>query len=88
MSTLSITRISERSKTQEIQVRSMCSQLLHYCETLEGFERCFNEDILNMKRHNNFQHSFFYKLFNEQDRLELWHLNMQGEKERLIWLIK
>lgn len=84
---IEIKRISERSKTQEIQVRSLCSQLKWHCETLDGFERSFNEDILKIKRNNNFQHSYFYKLYNEGDRLELWHLNMQGEKSRLIWII-
>lgn len=85
---ITIERKSERNKTQEVQVRSMCSQLVHFCSTLESFERNFKEDILKIKRNNNFQHSFFYKIFNEGDRLELWHLNMQGEKSRLIWIIK
>lgn len=61
-----IERKSERIKTQEMDVRSMASQLVYWCETLEGFERCFNEG----------------------DRLELWHLDIKGDKDRLIWIIR
>jgi hypothetical protein len=79
---------SNRSQRQELEVKSLARQLASiYCTSIESFERCFNEDILKLKRTNNFQHSFFFKIYREATSIELWKLNLQGEKNRLIMII-
>jgi hypothetical protein len=51
---------SNRSQRQELEVKSLARQLASiYCTSIESFERCFNEDILKLKRTTTFSiHSF------------------------------
>lgn len=79
---------SKKSTLYELEVKAIMSQLGYYSETLDGAERVFNHDIKNLPRKSVGEVSDFYKMTLNGNTLEVWHLNIQGEKDRLVGTVK
>jgi hypothetical protein len=84
---LKITLKSNRSTYCELQARIICRELAQYCTSFDSFTVAFINDINKLKRINTSSCADWYKILQNKDVLELWHLNAQAEPDRLVLIV-
>lgn len=79
---------STKSNQMELKVRSLLSTCKWYNDTIEGFERMFNEEIKKVKSGNHLRPDATY-ILRQTDGITrtLIHKNTQSD-ERIIAVIK
>lgn len=83
-----ITPKTNRSSLCELHAKSICSQLISCCTSFESLTNSFIQEMEALPRVNTSHCSDWYKLIEKGDVLELWHLNVYSDPDRLVLSIK
>jgi hypothetical protein len=78
---------SGRSNFYELNVRAAIRESVQYAEDLADVRRGIQYKIDCMRKMSTGAASVFYKVEELPGKVEVWHLNIHGEKDRLTAVI-
>lgn len=82
---LKIERQSNRTtSTVELKYRLLLKITLEYSDSLSQFAQGANTVMKQVKTGNHIHIETLYQVVENKDSVEVWHLNIQGNRDRLV----